>query len=44
MTWNEYLEMLMKQGSSFDLAMNVVGRLMDLYESYEWDDIVPFEV
>lgn len=43
MTWNEYLDQLMSQGSSFDLAQNVVGHLMDLYEDYEWDSEIPFD-
>ena len=44
MTWQNYLDLLMAQGSSFDNAQNVVGRLMDLYESYDWDATLPFEV
>lgn len=43
MSWSEYLELLMAQGSSFEIAQNTVGHLMDLYEDWEWDNKIPFD-
>ncbi len=45
MTWREYLEkVLMRECSSFELAQNIIGDLMDQYGSYDWDAAVPFSV
>lgn len=44
MTWNEYLELKISRGATPELAMNSIGHMMDLYESYDWDAKVPFEV
>lgn len=43
MTWRQYLDLLMKQGCSFENVQNVVGHLMDLYEDWEWDNTIPFK-
>lgn len=44
MTWNEYLNTLVSRGATPDLAMNSIGHMMDMYESYDWDAKVPFDV
>lgn len=44
MTWRDYLEKLIESGASPDLAEMSVGHMMDLYESYDWDSMVPFEI
>ena len=44
MTWNEYLELQISRGAKPELAMNSIGHMMDLYESWDWDAKVPFEV
>ena len=43
MTWREYLETEIKAGATPELAQNTVGHLMDLYESWGWDDPIPFD-
>lgn len=44
MTWEEYMEEMIEGGANFENAQNVIGHMMDLYESYNWDDVVPFEL
>ena len=44
MTWNEYFELMVSRGATPELAQNSIGRMMDLYESYDWNAKVPFEV
>lgn len=44
MTWQEYFDMMVACGSDPDLAMNAIGHMMDIYESYNWDAKVPFDV
>lgn len=44
MTWNEYFDLMVSRGSNPENAMNSIGHMMDLYESYDWDSKVPFEV
>ena len=44
MTWNDYLELQIQRGAKPELAMNSIGHMMDLYESWDWDEKVPFEV
>ena len=44
MTWNEYLELQISRGAKPELAMNSIGHMMDLYESWDWDAKVPFKV
>ena len=39
MTWSEYYNKLVEAGAND--ADLVVGRLMDLYESWDWDAQVP---
>lgn len=41
MTWNEYLEETINNGLDPDHAMNIIGHLMDLYNSYEWEKEIP---
>ena len=41
MTWNQLFEELCLQCSCDALAANIVGRLMDDYESWDWDASVP---
>lgn len=43
MSWREYLEMLIETGSTPELAENTVGCLMDLYECWDWDELIPFK-
>lgn len=43
-TWQEYLEKMIKKGATPELAEMSIGRMMDLYESYDWDAQVPFDV
>lgn len=43
MTWEQYLDLLISQGCNEHNAMNVIGRLMDFYESYDWECMLPFE-
>lgn len=42
MTWNEYMALAISRGATPELAQNTIGHLMDLYESYEWEDQIPF--
>ena len=44
MTWKEYYNMLVERGAAPDLASMSIGHMMDDYESYDWDDKVPFDV
>lgn len=44
MTWNEYLDLQISRGASPDLAACSVGHMMDLYESYDWESEVPFDI
>lgn len=41
MTWNEFLEATINNGVNPDHAMNNIGYLMDMYNSYEWDEQIP---
>lgn len=41
MTWTEFYEELLKQTSHPALADNIIGHMMDDYESWDWDDEVP---
>lgn len=43
MTWNEYLDLQISNGATPELAMNSIGHMMDLYESWDWNNKVPFE-
>lgn len=42
MTWQEYLEYQISKGATPELAENAIGRMMDTYESWEWDEEIPF--
>ena len=44
MTWSEYFDLEVSRGAKPELAQNSIGRMMDLYESRDWDAEVPFEV
>lgn len=44
MTWQEYFDALVAHGGDPDLMMNMIGHMMDDYESYDWDAKVPFDV
>ena len=44
MTWQEYLDKMIEQGATLDLVQMSIGRMMDLYESWNWNDEVPFNV
>ena len=44
MTWSEYYDYLLSTGVNPHNADNVVGHKMDLYESWEWDDKIPFDL
>ena len=37
-------DLLVSRGVTPELAQNSIGRMMDLYESYDWDAEVPFDV
>ena len=41
MTWREYLEKQIEAGATPEMAEMSVGRMMDLYESCDWNDQVP---
>ena len=41
MTWNELFEELCKQCSCEQNASNMIGHLMDDYESWDWDAVAP---
>lgn len=44
MTWSEYFDLLVSQGCNEDNALNVIGRKMDIFEDYDWNNEVPFKV
>lgn len=44
MSWQEYYDNMIKAGASPECADNTVGHLMDLYESYDWNEQIPFEL
>lgn len=44
MTWQEYYDALIAHGCSEANAANIVGSQMDLWESWDWDALVPFDV
>lgn len=44
MTWSEYFDLMVTRGATPELAQNSIGHMMDLYESYDWDEKVPFDV
>ena len=41
MTWNDLYKALCKQCSRDALADNIIGHLMDDYESYDWNSVIP---
>lgn len=43
MTWQEYLEEQIAAGANEENALNAIGRMMDLYESWDWDAELPFD-
>lgn len=43
MTWSEYLDQRIEQGATPDLAELAIMRMMDIYESYGWDEEIPFD-
>lgn len=43
MTWQEYFDMRVKQGADPDLMQMMICRMMDIYESYDWNAIIPFD-
>ena len=42
MTWQEYYNELIESGCNDHNADNIIGHLMDLYESWDWDAEMPF--
>lgn len=44
MTWQEYFDMRVEQGVDSDLIKMVIGLMMNIFESYDWNAIVPFDV
>ena len=44
MTWQEYFDVRVEQGVDPDLIKMVIGLMMNIFESYDWNAIVPFDV
>ena len=44
MTWQEYFDMRVSQGVDPDLMQIIIDIMMNVYESYDWNVIVPFDV
>lgn len=41
MTWNDLYSELCRQCSRDSLADNIIGHLMDDYESWDWNAVAP---
>jgi len=41
MTWLELYDKILKMVSSDKYADNIIGSLMDLYESWDWQSTIP---
>ena len=35
--------MRVKQGADLELIQMIIDRMMDIYESYDWNSIIPFD-
>lgn len=44
MTFTEFYDALIAQGCNYHNADNIVGRIMDDLDLYEWDATVPAEI
>ena len=44
MTWNEYFDLIVEGGATPELAQMSIGHMMELYDSYDRDAVVPFEI